>query len=61
MDYRDLVVWQKSMSLAEVVYRETALFPADERYGLTARPSSLRRSGTCSEWPNKIEAPLATL
>jgi len=37
MDYRDLVAWQKSMALAEAVYRETAAFPVDERYGLTAQ------------------------
>jgi four helix bundle protein len=37
MDYRDLVAWQKSMTLAEVIYRETAGFPKEERYGLTAQ------------------------
>jgi len=37
MDYRDLVAWQKSMSLAEAIYRETAAFPLEERYGLTAQ------------------------
>jgi len=35
--YRDLVVWQKSMDLAEKVYRATSGFPAAERYGLTAQ------------------------
>jgi four helix bundle protein len=35
--YRDLVVWQKAMNLAEVLYRETAEFPIEERYGLTAQ------------------------
>src|SRR5215207_6481183 len=37
MDYRDLVAWQKSMTLAEAVYRETAAFPIEERYGLTTQ------------------------
>ena len=37
MDYRDLVAWQKSMTLAEAIYRETAEFPLEERYGLTAQ------------------------
>jgi four helix bundle protein len=37
MDYRHLVAWQKSMTLAETVYRETAVFPSEERYGLTAQ------------------------
>ena len=41
MDYRDLVAWQKSMTLAEAIYRETAGFPAEERYGLT---SQMRRA-----------------
>jgi four helix bundle protein len=41
MDYRDLIAWQKSMALAEVVYRETAAFPVEERYGLT---SQMRRA-----------------
>ena len=41
MDYRDLVAWQKAMNLAELVYRETAEFPQEERYGLT---SQMRRA-----------------
>ena len=41
MDYRDLVVWQKSMELAEQVYRITIDFPIHERYGLT---SQMRRA-----------------
>ena len=43
MDYRQLIVWQKSMDLAELVYRETAFYPAQERYGLT---SQMRRAAT---------------
>jgi four helix bundle protein len=41
--YRDLIVWQESMDLAEMVYRLTARFPKDETYGLS---SQLKRSGT---------------
>src|SRR5882672_3415939 len=41
--YRDLVVWQESMNLAEASYRLTASFPKEEAYGLTAQ---LRRSGS---------------
>ena len=37
MDYRDLVAWQKAMDLAEAVYRATAQFPREERYGLTSQ------------------------
>jgi four helix bundle protein len=35
--YRDLVVWQKGMDLAETAYRATETFPKAERYGLTAQ------------------------
>lgn len=35
--YRDLVVWQKSMSLVAAVYRCTQVFPKAEIYGLTAQ------------------------
>ena len=39
--YRDLVAWQKSRQLVSAIYRSTANWPADERYGLT---SQLRRA-----------------
>ncbi|WP_374688361.1 four helix bundle protein [Promineifilum sp.] len=39
--YRDLVVWQKAMTLAEEVYRLSESFPSREQYGLT---SQLRRA-----------------
>ena len=32
--YRDLVVWQEAMALAEMAYRLTATFPKDEIYGM---------------------------
>lgn len=38
--FRDLIVWQKSMSLVTEVYKASAGFPSDERFGLT---SQLRR------------------
>jgi four helix bundle protein len=40
--FRNLVVWQASMTLVEEIYRTTATFPAHERFGLTAQ---LRRAG----------------
>jgi four helix bundle protein len=40
-NYRDLVVWQKSMDLVEVIYRLTKKVPKEELYGLT---SQLRRA-----------------
>jgi len=39
--YRDLVLWQVAMDLAEQVYRITESFPATEKFGLT---SQIRRS-----------------
>jgi four helix bundle protein len=35
--YKDLEVWQKSMTLAEDCYRATTEFPRDEIYGMTAQ------------------------
>ena len=35
--YKDLVVWQKAMEFVTEIYRETAEFPRDERYGLTSQ------------------------
>ena len=40
-DFRDLSVWQKAHELTLRVYRMTASFPQDERFGLT---SQLRRA-----------------
>jgi len=34
-NYRDLIVWQKSMELVELVYAATKSFPKEEQYGLT--------------------------
>src|SRR2546428_13970922 len=39
--YKDLVVWQKGISLAKVVYRLTQNFPLEEKFGLVAQ---MRRS-----------------
>ena len=35
--FRDLAVWNQGMDLAEKVYRLTARFPKEERFGLTAQ------------------------
>jgi len=40
-NYRELIVWQKSMDLVELVYQTTGQFPKEELYGLT---SQVRRS-----------------
>lgn len=39
--YRDLIVWQDAIQLAKVVYKLSAKFPSDERFGLT---SQIRRA-----------------
>ncbi len=35
--YKELLVWQKGMSLAKGVYGLTAKFPTDERFGLVSQ------------------------
>ena len=40
-NYKELIVWQKSMALVELVYQYTASFPDEERFGLT---NQIRRS-----------------
>ena len=40
-DYKDLILWQKGMDLAERVYLLSAEFPKSEIYGLT---SQIRRA-----------------
>ena len=39
--YRDMVVWQKAMTLVQLVYQVTSHFPKEEQFGLT---NQLRRS-----------------
>jgi len=59
--FRDLTVWQKSMSLVTHLYKLTEKFPNDERFGLTSQmrraaisiPSNIaegRRRGTSKEY-----------
>lgn len=40
-NFRELKIWQRSVDLAEKVYKITADFPKEEKYGLT---SQIRRS-----------------
>ncbi|MFS4492204.1 four helix bundle protein [Maribacter sp. 2308TA10-17] len=40
-DFQKLIIWQKSMNITEDVYRLSAEFPKEEKYGLT---SQIRRS-----------------
>ena len=39
--YRDLVVWQKGITLAKLIYTLTKTFPTDEKFGLI---SQMRRA-----------------
>ena len=39
--YKDLIVWQKSVDFAEMIYKTTSKFPQSEMYGLV---SQLRRA-----------------
>lgn len=40
--YKDLLIWQRGMLIAELVYELTQSFPSSEVYGIT---SQLRRAG----------------
>ena len=40
-DYKDLVVWQKGITLVKHIYELTQSFPAEEKYGLA---SQMRRA-----------------
>ncbi len=39
--FRDLLIWQKSMTIVTEIYKLTSLFPKEENFGLT---SQIRRS-----------------
>jgi four helix bundle protein len=66
-NYQDLIAWQRAMDLVEAVYRESAVMPIDERFGLT---SQMRRAAvsvpaniaegqgrrTCGEFLNHLSA-----
>jgi len=41
--FRQLVVWQRAMTLVTDIYKQTHDFPSEERFGLTSR---LRRAAT---------------
>ena len=40
-NYKDLAVWQKGIALAKAIYKLTAKFPAEEKFGLV---SQMRRA-----------------
>ena len=48
-NYRDLIAWKKAFELAVAIYEETAHFPLEEKFGITAQ---LRRA--CVSIPSNI-------
>jgi len=42
-NYKDLLVWEKAHRLTLAVYKETSVFPKEERFGLT---SQVRRASS---------------
>jgi four helix bundle protein len=42
-NYKNLKIWQRSMDIVEMIYRETATFPKEEKYSLT---SQIRRASS---------------
>jgi four helix bundle protein len=36
-NFRELKIWQRSMDLAEVVYKLTENFPREEKYGMSSQ------------------------
>jgi four helix bundle protein len=40
-DYKDLLVWQKGITLVKLIYQITQTFPAEEKFGLI---SQMRRA-----------------
>lgn len=42
-NHKNLKIWQRSMAIVEMVYRETVDFPMEEKYGLT---SQIRRASS---------------
>ncbi len=42
-DYRDLIVWQEAMDIAELIYGLTRGFPREEMFGMT---SQMRRASS---------------
>ena len=49
-NYKDLVVWQKGIELAKLIYQITRRFPSEERFGLV---SQMRRAAVSI--PSNVE------
>jgi four helix bundle protein len=57
-DYRDLIVWQKSIDLVTQVYASTFRFPSHELYGLTSqmRPAAVSIPSNIAEGQSRSHA-----
>ena len=55
-NFEKLDVWQKSIDFADLVYRTTSSFPADERFGLTSqmRSAAVSVSSNIAEGSSRI-------
>ena len=60
MNFRSLIVWQKSMNLAERCYRLARRFPREERYvlGYQIRKSSLSMPSNIAEGKARHHTPV---
>ena len=58
-NFRDLLVWQRSMDLVVDVYRLTSQYPSDERFGLTAhtRKTSISIPSNVAEGCSRRQLP----
>ena len=58
--FRDLVVWQRAVDLAVLIYRTTEQFPKSEMYGLTnqMRRASVSVASNIAEGYNRSQAKL---
>ena len=58
-DYRDLIVWQKSIELTICIYKMTQSFPKHELYGLTSqiRRASVSIASNIAEGRGRLNLP----
>jgi four helix bundle protein len=54
--FRDLVVWQRSIQLAALIYRLSSVFPKEEIYGLASqiRPSAVSVPSNIAEGQGRL-------
>jgi four helix bundle protein len=57
-DFKQLKVWQKAMSFAELIYKSTNRFPSSEKFGITSqiRRAVVSVSGNIAEGCGKSTA-----